>query len=527
MDRRIDAMTPDERVAQLLIVSFDGQTAGAGLRELVGGWGVGGVAFYRSNIRSPEQVRTLTARIRAMSRNRLEPFIAVDHEGGTVMRLKRGVPDLPASMALGATGSSELAYRAGAETGAALRSLGFTMNFAPVLDVYGNPRSAIGTRAFSDSPEVVARLGSAFIEGQTLAGMISVAKHFVGEGEAAGDSHDSTPWVHCTMAEIEHTDLVPFRDAFAHGLPAVMTSHVAVPTLTSEGGLPVTLSHEALTTLLRDQLKFDGVVITDALEMESVRQRQEIGELANEAIEAGADMVLVAGTAKDRRTVFDALLHAYRAGRISEDRIRMSLRRILRLKAAFQGTGLPRVRRAGTDTGIAAQIAGQSITVIDDHDRILPLFAAGRLIHPAIYVGPDGLLAKRLGLRHVILPRKIETDDMQRLVDIALEAIGGAGVIIGAAENPKQAEILRRIAAARPALRFAAISLGNPHDLEWDHLPDARIAAYSTCAASQRAVWGVLTGERHASGQLPLREGEAKTVNPVGNADERLTDEKK
>jgi beta-N-acetylhexosaminidase len=504
IDRRIGALTPEEKVAQLLIVSFDGQTAGAGLREMVGGWGVGGVVFFGSNVRSPEQIRTLTARIRAMSRNGLAPFIAVDHEGGTVMRVQRGAPNLPSTMALGATRSTELAFRAGAETGAALRRLGISMNFAPVLDVYGNPRSAIGTRAFSDRPELVARLGSAFIEGQSSAGVISVAKHFVGGGAAAGDSHDSTPWVYRTMAEIEQSDLVPFRDAFVHGLSAVMSSNVAVPELTSEGGLPVTLSHEALTTLLRDKWKFDGVVITDALEMESLRQRQDIGELADEAIEAGADMVLVAGTRQDRRAVFAALLHAYHAGRISEDRIQTSLRRILRLKAAFQGAEPPRSKQGqGAPTDIAGQIARQSITLIADHDGILPLFAEGQTTH-SVYVGPDGLLNKGLGVRNVILPRKIEADDVQERVETALDAIGEAHVIVGAAENRRQAEILERIAAARPALRFVAISLGNPHDLEWAHVPNVRIAAYSTCAASQVAVLAVLRGESQPTGVLPV-----------------------
>jgi beta-N-acetylhexosaminidase len=132
IERRIDAMTPEQRVGQLLIVCFDGPIVDKGLREMVRDWGVGGVIFYRINIRSAEQTRKLTASIRMMAVNDVVPFIAIDHEGGTVIRLRDGVPELPSSMALGATGSSELAFQAGNETGAALRQLGFTMNFAPV-----------------------------------------------------------------------------------------------------------------------------------------------------------------------------------------------------------------------------------------------------------------------------------------------------------------------------------------------------------------------------------------------------------
>jgi beta-N-acetylhexosaminidase len=501
IDRRIDAMTPDQKIGQLLLVSFDGTAVNTDLQKMLTRWGVGGVVLYERHIKSVTQTRQLTTSIRRLSGSNPVPFIAIDHEGGTVMRLRRGVPALPGNMALGATGSEQLAFVAGKETAKALRSLGFTMNFAPVLDVYGNPESAIGTRSFGDRPALVAALGSAFVEGQSAEGVISVAKHFVGEGEAGGDSHDSSPSVSRSLAEIEASDLVPFRSAIAHGLPAVMTSHVAAAGITSDGELPVTLSHTALTGLLRGKLGFDGLVITDALEMKSLLSSPEIqiGEVAVKAIEAGADMVLVPGSPTDRRLALESLSFAYASGRISEDRLRASLRRILRTKEEFAvGARVPPSSRSTTD--VAGQIAEQSITVIADPGHLL---GKTKLTDNAVYVGPAGALSEIPGLRHVILPRKIAPGQLRSLVDCALAALGDARTIIGAAENRHQADVLRLL-SARSNLRFVAISLGNPHDLEGLTRASVVIAAYSTTAASQRSAASVLLAQTLPPGVLPI-----------------------
>lgn len=508
IEARIQRMTPEQRVGQLMLVSFDSPNPDANLREMVRSWGVGGVVLYRTNLRSATQARELTAQIRTMATGRLAPFIAIDQEGGNVIRLRDGVPELPGNMALGATRSRDLAFQAGAQSGAALRRLGFTMNFAPVLDVYVNPASAIGTRSFSDEPGLVSRLGTAFIEGQSSVGLISVAKHFVGEAEAPGDSHDSHLEASRTREEIEARDLPPFIDAFAHGLPAVMTSHVVVPRLTCEGGVPVTFSYEVLTTILRDQLRFEGVVISDALtNMKSVSTWGTIGEVAVRALIAGADMVLVPGTPAERRAVFDALLEAQRSGRLSDARIRASLRRIIRLKAGEHG-GQPGTEQT-PPSDIATAIADQSITLVEGSIESLLSIASDRSLQSAVYVGPAGSLSDLVESRRVALPHDMDEEAIRAAVDAALGVIADRDVVIAAAENRGQAEVLRRVASARPQSRFVLISLGNPHDLEWAQSIGVRIAAYSSSPASQRAVARVLRGELTPRGQLPvvLRDG--------------------
>jgi beta-N-acetylhexosaminidase len=334
IDEQIDRMTSDERIAQLMIVGIPTHTGGAELESVVAGWRVGGVVLYAANLGSVAQVRGLTAAIRRAA-GPITPFIAIDQEGGIVRRLQHGVTVVPSNMAIGATGSADLARRSGFAVGAGLRNLGLTMNFAPVLDVLPDAgTAALHTRAFGNQPGIVADLGVAFMQGQRAGGIIPVGKHFPGQGRALEDSHRVLPILDITHQELAARDLVPFHRAIEAGLPAIMTGHVAVPRITGKNDLAATLSSEVVTRILRKDLRFEGVVISDALEMKAFSQPQLIGETAVQAIMAGCDMVLVAGAPQHRREVFNGLRRVYRDGRLTEARLRESLRRILTLKAS-------------------------------------------------------------------------------------------------------------------------------------------------------------------------------------------------
>jgi beta-N-acetylhexosaminidase len=326
------SMTPEQKIAQLMIVGFDGHVLSDELRGLIAR-GVGGVVFYSYNIESPEQAKHLTESIRAAA-DPIAPFIAIDQEGGIVHRLRSGVPVIPSNMAIGATRSPDLSRRAGRAVGAGLRDLGFTMNFAPVLDVlteHGN--SAIATRAFSDDPALVATLGTAFIEGQNEAGVISVAKHFPGQGGVAEDTHRTLPSLDVPLSTLRERELVPFTDAFHHGLQAVMTAHIALPRIAETPLTPASLSRRVVHSLLRDDLRFDGIVITDALQMKALRDDRV--SVAIEALRAGSDMILTAGTANEREQIFRGLLAAYRSGRLPHATVDRALRHILLVKRSF------------------------------------------------------------------------------------------------------------------------------------------------------------------------------------------------
>ncbi len=490
-------MSPEERIGQLMLVSFNGTSIGPDLREMLTQWHVGGVIYFGPNVGSPASTRCLNRRIRQLSKHHPAPFIAIDHEGGTVVRLHKGVTAIPSQMALGATASPELARRAGAAVGHDLRALGFTMNIAPDLDVVRNQASAIGTRSFGDRPDLVATLGRAFIKGQSAAGVVSVAKHFVGEGEVAGDSHDGTLVMTLDRTELE-ADILPFREAIADGLPAIMTSHVAAPEITHTR-IPLTFCPEVVTGLLRRDLSFDGIVITDALEMPGPLALHDVGELAVEAIEAGADMVLSTGYFDDRKAVHERLLAAYREGRLADFRVRASLRRILRAKIRFAADGPPS-GKLGPSSALATDVARAAVTVIGNLPQSRRHLRDGRA--SVAYLGPDLGIAGKLGVRSAVLGRRLRNglrDEANRVV----KEIGRPTILVGAFANRSQVTLIRRVAALTGA-HVIAISLGNPHDLALIPDPELIVATYSSSAAAVDTVLSVLEAGRAPSGRLPI-----------------------
>jgi beta-N-acetylhexosaminidase len=515
IDRTIDSMSADERIAQLLFFGFSGQVADDELRELAAERHVGGIALYAHNIESREQIRRLNDSIVRLSAGHPVPFIAVDQEGGIVHRLNLGVPVIPSAMALGATRSPDLARRLGVAVGASLRDLGFTMNFAPVLDVLTEPRNeAIGTRAFSDDPELTATLGSAFIEGQQSTGMIAVAKHFPGQGGVVGDTHTVLPRLDVSLARLWNRELVPFRRAFGHGLGAVMTSHIALPQIAERPDRPATLSPRVMTVLLRKDLHFDGILITDALQMDALSRARGAGALALEAILAGSDMVLTLGDAKQRREVFSTLVEAYRDGRLPKRRVREALRRILAAKAALPGWTPD---RTSSNDAIAAEIARRAATVVDGSAPLVPL--PPELREHLVYVGPDGLLESALDSKVVIaLPAKLDDITRDRLRKSAHAAVENALLFVAAAANEQQFAFIRDLHNERPAVPFVFVNLGSPFRVVTGSKA-ATVLMYAEDDASQNAAAEVLRGDRPATGTspvaLPNGSGAKKTKNRI------------
>jgi beta-N-acetylhexosaminidase len=485
----IDSMSPRERLTQLLFVGFSGTRVNDDIKRLATDWRVGAIAVYSRNVSSPEQLRVLTSQIRALYGNRVPPLIAVDQEGGVVARIDDGVPQLPGQMALGATRSTELATRAGRTLGASLRGLGIDMNLAPVLDLAQNPRSPIGIRSFAADPELVARLGAAFIRGQRESGVVSAAKHFPGIGATATDSHDAMPAI-----DLARANLIPFRAAAAAGVAALMVAHVAVPSV--DGNTPATLS-PGIIRLARDELRFEGIIITDAIEMQALDKSEGIGRLAVRSIVAGADLVMVLWHGRDREEAIAALEAAAKSGELSEARIRESLRRILRVKLGLRGTP---DRRAVSPT-IADDIAAASITLLRNRGDLIPL----KRRDGVVYVGPPGPIADAVkSKRSVLLPTYIPAEGIALWSGKATAAVQGATAIVGVAQNDGQ---LAAIRAAHEANRDAAVvlvSLGSPQMIA--SLPDASayVCAYGYLPPSQRAVAAVLTGRLPARGTLPV-----------------------
>ncbi len=320
-----------DRVGQLLWIGFDGTTFGPALRRLVASVRPGGVILFSRNLLDPGQIRALTdALYRALP---VPPFIALDQEGGRVNRLKGIVGPTPPVYDLARRPGASADIRRHAEaTATALKSLGFNVNLAPVLDLSGpDPGNGIGDRAFGEDPGRVADLARVFLGTHVRAGVIPVGKHFPGLGSARADTHLTLPVIRRSRALLWKRDLLPYRRLRAL-MPIVMVGHAYYPALQGKRPAPATLSRAVVERLLRRRIGYRGLILTDDLEMGAVDQDLDGGEQARAALEAGSDGLMFCRSEGRILEARDALLRAFAAGDLPSARLNGSLRRILSLK---------------------------------------------------------------------------------------------------------------------------------------------------------------------------------------------------
>ncbi len=336
----ISDMTLDEKVGQMMFPAFRTSASGKPLLiadeptlKAIRQWKPGGVILFSSNLDTVAQTASFIRQLQSSSGIPL--LVGVDEEGGTVSRLadahNMGAVPMPQAAIIGKTGDPALAREAAAAMGEQLSVLGFNLDFAPVADINTNPKNpVIGNRAYGTEPGPTSLMVTGAILGLREAGIIPVVKHFPGHGDTLTDSHLGLAVVPHDRKRMDAVELVPFRTAIAAGAPVVMTAHVNTPGI-SEKKLPATLNPDILTGLLRDELQFEGVIITDAMEMGAITKNYGEAESIVMAVEAGADMLLVPVSLE---RACNAVLDAVKSGRISESRLNDSVRRILLLKAA-------------------------------------------------------------------------------------------------------------------------------------------------------------------------------------------------
>lgn len=323
----------EEKVGQLLWIGFQGTSLGPDLRALLEQVRPGGIILFSRNILSASQVRSLTDDLyRAV---RIPPFIALDQEGGRVNRLKPILGPIPPNLDLaGRRGAMAAIRKHSRATAQALRSLGFNVNFAPVLDLSDrDPGNGIGDRAYGDDPGAVSRLAGAFLEAHARAGVVAVGKHFPGLGSARADTHLTLPLIRKSRARLWNEDLLPYR-RLRRRLPAVMVGHAHYPAIQGPASAPATLSSRVVHTLLRKKVAFGGLILTDDLEMGAVDQTPGAGQ-ALRALNAGHDGLMFCSSQEKIRAAHAELLAAAGAGEIPAARLGASLRRVLALKEAF------------------------------------------------------------------------------------------------------------------------------------------------------------------------------------------------
>jgi beta-N-acetylhexosaminidase len=310
----------------LFCFGFDGDTPPEHIRALLRR-GLGGVILFKRNLHDLEQICTLTEEVHRQAA--APPLVGVDQEGGRVVRLPAPFLAPPAAAVLGAIDDPDLTRTVARAMGQELRAAGFTWNLAPVLDVHTNPRNpVIGDRAFSHDPDRVARMGLALFNGFEEVGILTTAKHFPGHGETAADSHLALPESLQTAARWRLVEFAPFRAAIRAGIPSVLVAHLACPAL--DPATPSSLSRIVTTDILRTELGFDGVVVSDDLEMGAIATNFDIGEAAVRFLEAGGDLALICRNADPQHEAIAAVEAALRSGRLLASRLQASLDRLAR-----------------------------------------------------------------------------------------------------------------------------------------------------------------------------------------------------
>jgi len=325
--------TITRQVSELVCIGFDGTELPADAAALISG-GVRSLIYFTRNFQSSQQLAALSASIRAAAT--LPMLVTVDQEGGRVQRFRgAGFADLPSGREMG-EGGDACVRDAATRAAEALRAVGINMNLAPVLDVDSNSANpVIGARSFSADAARVAECGVAYVQALQAGGVAACGKHFPGHGDTSVDSHLDLPRLGHAMERLENIELPPFRAAIAAGIDAIMTAHVLFEAI--DPALPATLSPTVVRGLLREQLGFHGLVITDDFEMQAIADRFEIGEAAVRAIDAGCDLVLVCHRIDRQRRVIEALAEAVRVGRLSLRRVQESRERLQVVLNRLQG----------------------------------------------------------------------------------------------------------------------------------------------------------------------------------------------
>ena len=533
IDQAINGMTLNEKIGQMLMPDFrnwNGQNVTKMLPEieqLIQEYHLGGVILFRENVVTTEQ----TARLVAEYQEATEKYgllMTIDQEGGIVTRLQSGT-DMPGNMALGATRSPEIAHNVGQVIGEELNALGINMNLAPVLDVNNNSDNpVIGVRSIGESPELVAEIGIAYTKGLQSTGVAATAKHFPGHGDTAVDSHLGLPEVPHDKERLMEVELYPFQKAMEANIDAIMTAHVTFPKIDdtkviskkdgTEISLPATLSYKVLTELMREEMGYEGVIITDALNMLAIADHFGPVDAVIRSVKAGTDIILMP---VGLEAVVDGLLEAVETGEISEERIEESVKRILTLKIerGIVKAENPQpiedvVANAEAVVGsvahkqVEAEAANRSITLVKN-DNALPLNVADN--EKIVVVGntyiEDLFNSVKTHHENTVLIKAsgpLTATQLQQLQDASAVIVGTNTSTVSARDpNSAQMRLVNQLIEQADA-PVIGVGIRNPYDIMAFPDVDAYLAQYGFRDASFKATAATLFGENNPTGLLPV-----------------------
>lgn len=511
--KTLASLNLEQRAGQTMAVAFHGASVTSAVEEMIRVRGVGGLVLRAENASDAAALARICADLQRIAAEAKIPplFLALDQEGGSVARIGSGMTVFPSQMALAATPDPVSAVqRAATITADELRASGVNWNFAPVADVNNEPLNPIiGNRSYGSDPQRVSTLASAAIRAYSAAGFLCCAKHFPGHGAATVDSHVGLPIIDVDRARLDRVELPPFRAAIAAGVPAIMLAHLIVPALDPTPSLPASLSKRVVTDLLRRELGFAGIAVTDDLEMGALAS---IGEAAagERALEAGADFVLFRFDEAAQREGHRLISVAIRNGSLPS--LDTTITRLLDAKLRFGilDPGAPSTPDLAANAAAALDIARSSITLLHNDGRALPLrgrvYAITTTTADLTPLPGDSDLATELERRRPdVVGRKFGTTISESVITTALnEAKQADVVVVGVADvgiNDDQLKLVTRLAAAKPTV---LVSLRGPYDVRFVPSVAACVCAYDGRLPSLRGVVEVLTGARKPVGAVPV-----------------------
>ncbi|WP_240519384.1 glycoside hydrolase family 3 protein [Amycolatopsis antarctica] len=538
---KLQDLTLEQKIGQLFVADVFGKAADEAHptnqerygvdtpAEVVQRYGVGGVIYFNNqetdNVDDPAQLARFSNGLQETALagpQKLPLILSVDQEGGRVTRVGNPATEYPSSMAVGAGRSIEDATALAAVNGKELRALGVAQDFAPDADVNSNPLNpVIGSRSFSSDPALTGEMVAAQVAGYQDSGkptetVSAAAKHFPGHGDAAEDSHTGLPVIERSEEDWRKIDLPPFKAAVDAGADSIMSAHITVPSL-DPSGEPATLSKPIIGGLLREELGYEGVIVTDSLQMEGVRQLHPDAEVPVLAIEAGVDQMLMP---PDMPAAINGVLEAVKSGRITEQRIDESVVRILKLKCKRGIVEQPLVDenavadKVGTPENLETiqQLTDRTTTVLRNDAGVLPLQQApsnvlvtgwNRADYPGYPAEPVNALAGAIGPAATALPTGAKPD--QAAIDGAVAAAGDAELAIVLTNGLRADEGQRNLISALQATGkpVVAVAVQEPYDPGFANVP-TWIATYDWRAVTMTSLAKVILGEVKPTGKLPV-----------------------
>ena len=515
-------MNLSEKIGQRLMVGIRGTTLDGETRNLLQEIKPGSIILFRRNIKSAAQVKRLIVELKNLLPS--PPLIAIDQEGGLVVRFTSGLCLFPGNMALGATGSYDLAFQQGLVSGRELKNIGIDINLSPVIDVittYHNP--GITIRSFGDDPLEVSRLGSALIMGMQKMKVAAAAKHFPGKGAAEVDAHLDLPVITISRQTFEEIHLLPFRKVIETGVKGIMTTHIYCPSLAGQEKRPATFSPEIINHYLRKKLHFPGIIFSDDLEMGAIARYYSIGETCIKGILAGHDFLLICSDYQKQREGFNALQDAFQSSLLSMEELEISVKRIKSLKE-FCREEPPKTSLPEEFQSPAGKIADRSITLFGDKMGLIPIKNEKEkrilLIMPDLsildgieegYSEPEEHFLKKEVKKYFpgkvvdyFIPIEIKPTDIKKVLGLLSKEDTVIALIFDAQTNAGQRHLLEGLQKKGASVILAFIR--NPFDIEFLSPIDTCLITYGFRKLQLSSLIKIIFGKLTAKGHLPFQE---------------------